>query len=249
LFESHSHEGHGGGFAVSLAALLMAPGQVAHGGHHGVVTSAPRTVERWQTTSHANETGIDSTLGEHEEHADSPASNVGFKKLVPKPCTVSYSGGVVVTAVTGKRQCDCEQKQAAAEETARQIAGDDGLRAQSPLASLLDCLPCQQSALLAGLSAELQACSLPGIGSGALPNLENSFDQAVCPVEMAAQAEAAEAAWLQSLQYVGWPLLLASLAMIPQRRRRGSTMQERECDKPAIDWLFSRFQIELLLAR
>ena len=60
---------------------------------------------------------------------------------------------------------------------------------------------------------------------------------------------AEEAPWLSGLQIVGWSLLATSAAVLPSLRRRKESEDEDKEKMPAVDWLFGRFNVELLMAR
>ena len=203
--------------------------------------------------SSGSETQRDSESTAHGRHTSTASPSETPSKLVPKRCTVTQTGGLVVTSVDGKRQCDCDQKKQAAEEIARQLAGKDAAPGTGLALALADCLPCQQSALLVGLPEGFQTCSLPP-GAPGLPfaGLEHPGGPS-CPAKSSSAAEATESIespWLAGLQVVGWSLLATSVALLPMLRERKD--EDREVDEaavPAVDWLFARFNVELLLAR
>ena len=100
------------------------------------------------------------TSDDHGTHPETKTKAEPSSKLVPKRCTVTDSGGTLVTSVDGKRQCDCDAKAQAAQEIKQQLAaGEQGPAGLASLAALADCQPCQRSALLAGLAADFALCS------------------------------------------------------------------------------------------
>ncbi len=235
----HGHEMSGAAFLVSTA--------VAHSG------SIAHSVSR-QASSSDGEPHGDSLLKEHSDPVASKSTTQTSSKLVPKRCTVTLSGGVVVTAVTGKRQCDCDAKATAAKEVSEQLSPKEiESGGKILMAATSECVPCQGPAWLSGLPAEFQTCSISPRRAGLpLLILDEQHDGPSCPLRSEAEDLAVtETAWLENLQYVGWPLLAASVVLIPTLfERRVKEDRESEDDThPAVDWLFGRFNCELLMAR
>jgi hypothetical protein len=194
---------------------------------------------------------VDPGLQESQSHAQSHTEFEAPSKLVPKRCTVTYAGGLVVTSVDGKRQCDCEQKQNAAEATSQQLfAPDQAAAAQGIAVSfVVNCLPCQDSAWLS---------HVPGVGGVCLASFGSPAGQpagdahtaapSVCSQEAAADRYAAESAavWMEGLQAIGWSLVGASAIILPLLRPRQQDDEQDRPARPAVDWLFGRIGLERL---
>jgi hypothetical protein len=186
----------------------------------------------------------------HGQHSENTIKLDTSSKLVPKPCTVTASGGVLVTSVDGKRQCDCNAKAAAAKAIKEQILGSDEADVSRSPAALADCLPCQRSAV----SADAAVCSFVALDAEhplnmlALPIMEH-LDGESCPEKSAAadaERQAADAEFLHGLQIVGFSLLAASVALLPTLRWNAPRKRDDEFE-PAADWLFGRLNVELLV--
>ncbi len=256
---SHVHDSPAVGAVVSLVsgAVSMAGHSHAPTAYHSASASGSEAMSEAHATSPVEEFSGELKLGEHEKHEVAVTSNVGFKKLVAKPCTVSYSGGLVVTSVDGKRQCNCDQKKQAAEEVKQQLAGKNGTAGDGLATATVECVPCQQAGIFAvGLPKEFQTCSSPmssakqTIALPVLKLLDEHHGGAACPTRSAAEdAVLTETAWLESLQYVGWPLVAAATAALVPAMFERRKKNDEEDEAPALDWLFGRLQVEPLLAR
>lgn len=234
LLVEHSHDGATALLAGATSFLLP-----QHG--HAIATVA---AVRSATLAEGQN---DELPVEHGAHATDVNPVQPQSKLVPKPCTVSRSGGLIVTAVTGKRECGCEAKALAAEEATRQIMGQGGAAVVRGLVtSVNDCLPCQAG----GLPSDLLSCSAPMIMGGPTMVLDHlSGDSCPAAEEAAVDAVVAESSpFLGGLQMVGYTLLATGAVLLPSlRQRKAAKDEEREATN--VDWLFGRFDIELLMAR
>ena len=142
----------------------------------------------------------------HDEHESTGQKVESVSKLVPKRCTVTYSGGLLVTSVDGKRQCDCDAKAQAAQEIKDQLAGkENGPAGPLLLKALADCQPCQQTALGLGIPGEFAICTsgpqsseVSPLAKLPLPLLEH-VGPGVCPER---NAYADEAAWAADTQWL-----------------------------------------------
>lgn len=190
----------------------------------------------------------------HEEHP-STIKTVVSTKVTPKQCTVSLAGKQLALNIDGDRRCDCEKKSQAAEEKA-QKASEAEAKSQSSTIAKIDCIPCQGgSPFLVGIPQEFQTCTQSPAGfTLILPDLEHA-EGAECPALRGAETNdmvlSNEVAFLEGMKFVGWPLLLTSLCALPlmRERKKSEDDAEEESSSPAIDWLFGRLNVELLLAR
>lgn len=246
---SHMHDSPMAGAMIATAVSVVSMQTHGHAAVYRPMTGSSADASGMQhESSVVEEAGGEWELTGHDDKHDAAVtSNVSFGKLVSKPCTVSYSGGLVVTSVDGKRQCNCEQKAQAAEEIKQALAGrkDGGME---ELAAAAECLPCQ--ALLFGLPGEMQTCSLPLTDDGLLVALlEGHHAGGSCPTRSENGNLVTDTAWLESLQYVGWPLMAASLALVPALFERREKKTTEVSSNPTVEWLFGRLQVEPLLAR
>jgi hypothetical protein len=255
-----SHSGHYDLSSSAAASTLQTSTSPIHSHTGFYFTSAAA-----HNSGPADRFGISSALAldeallteTHDDHGSDGNKAEPASKLVPKRCTVTYSGGLLVTSVDGKRQCDCDAKAQAAQEIKEQLAGKEGGPAgQLSLKSLADCQPCQRSALALGLPAELviclsdpQAASASHLAGLPLPLLEQ-LASGSCSEMNAHSGEkpwASGTQWLSGLQVAGLTMLAASVAMIPTlRHNRESENHAGDEFGSAADWLFGRFQVELL---
>jgi len=190
------------------------------------------------------------TLDSHDQHAGNNGVTASPTKLVNKACTVSYTQGLVVTAVDGKRECDCEEKKAAADAIAKQLNEGGAPFAGSLKLAIADCLPCQRS-LLAGLPAELQTCALTPADAidSALAELEIHGNACPDRASVARETDTTASTWMDGVKFVGWSLLTASVILAPTLWNNED--DEEEADKRAepTDWFFGRLGAELLSER
>ncbi len=257
-----AHAGHYSSMAGAVVSLVS--GAVSMAGHshaplayHSALASGHEATSELHATSPAEEFNGELKLGEHEKHETTVTTNVAFNKLVAKPCTVSYSGGLVVTSVDGKRQCNCDQKKQAAEDVKQQLAGKNGTGSDGLATATVECVPCQQQSgiFAAGLPKEFQTCSAPmTVAKQAITlpvlTLLDEHHGATCLTRSAAEdAALTETAWLESLQYVGWPLVAAATAALVPAMLERRKKNDEEDEAPALDWLFGRLHVEPLLAR
>lgn len=195
-------------------------------------------------------TADDTTLDSHDQHAGNNGVTASPTKLVNKACTVSYTQGLVVTAVDGKRECDCDEKKAAADAIAKQLNEGGTPFAGALKLAIADCLPCQQS-LLAGLPAELQTCALSPADAVdlALPQLGIHGDACPDRASVARETDTTASTWMDGVKFVGWSLLTASVILAPTLWNNED--DEDEADKRAepSDWFFGRLGAELLSER
>ena len=124
---SHIHDSPAAGAMIATIASVVS---MQNHGHAAAYRSMSTGNGEAMGTRH-DSLVVDDSSGEweldgHDKHEVAATSNVSFGKLVAKPCTVSYSGGLVVTSVDGKRQCNCEQKARSAEEMKQALAGKNG---------------------------------------------------------------------------------------------------------------------------
>jgi hypothetical protein len=241
LAAGHAHDRSPAAASAASQALLQGHGHFQ--GESLVAHRAP-SAEAAEDASAA--------LKDHDNHAASTTTGEERIKLVPKPCTVSKTGGLIVTSTTGKRECDCPEKQLAAAEATKQIFAEDGpLGVKGLVTSVAECLPCQSSALFPGLAGELLTCPLPGSPGSSTLVLDHLSGEA-CP-----EKQAEDSAWLaaedaglwRGLQLVGLPLLASSIALTPALVRRKKAEENDQPAVRAVDWLFGRLNVELLMAR
>jgi hypothetical protein len=231
----NSHAGH---FASLGGAAVVTTDSMATSHSHGAVyfTSAERTALSLTAApepSAASPLDQNLTSGSHDQHAQAGAKLEAKTKLLPKRCTVTYSGGLLVTSVDGKRQCDCDGKAKAAQQVKEQLADHDempaGLRALA--AALVDCQPCQLAALNAA-GAESGVCSF--FPAASMDPLEALFPASLTPAgpgtcpereaHLRDEAWGADADWLRGVQIVGLSMLAASVALLPTLR--GNTTED-----------------------
>jgi hypothetical protein len=254
-----SHYSPAAGAVISLMSSAVSVAGHSHvaADYHSAAASGGETMSEVHAASPAEGFSGELKDGEHDKHETTVTTSVAFNKLISKPCTVSYSGGLVVTAVNGKRECGCDQKKQAAEEVKQQLAGKEGMGADGLAAAAVECVPCQQQSgiFAGGLLKEFQTCSAPMAAAKqaiTLPvlTLLDEHHGASCLTRSAAEdAALTETAWLESLQYVGWPLVAAATAALVPSRLERRKKHDEEDDAPALDWLFGRLQVEPLLAR
>jgi hypothetical protein len=255
----NAHSDH---VANSGAMPVMAPGAGGESHNHGTVyitttaaavtsTAGAVAISASHDPSAGSTAETQLATSNHGHNAEPKVKIESSSKLVPKRCTVTASGGVLVTSVDGKRQCDCEAKAEAAKAVKELLAGNDEAQAGPRSAALAECLPCQRSALANATDAAV--CSFLPIDPAhplsmlPLPIMEH-LDGESCPEKGAAtsEAQAADAEFLQGLQIVGFALLAGSVALLPTLRFGKPRKRDDEVE-PAVDWLFGRLQVEPLL--
>ena len=141
LLSVHSHDGSTSTFGATAQFAFQDHGH-----------AQPASLLMRNTLSGEPISEVDLGFKSHDEHPSNVTTIEPSSKLVPKPCTVSQTGGLIVTSADGKRQCGCEEKALATAEFKKQIVGEG----EAPLlkglvASAAECVPCQ-SGLLGGPS-------------------------------------------------------------------------------------------------
>jgi hypothetical protein len=250
---------HAGHFDSSLAAglpILAVAATMTHSHAPVYLTAAVSTVSAVSIehvdSPFATALGDTAFASTHGTHSQTTAKVDPPSKLVPKRCTTTASGGVLITSVDGKRQCDCDAKAKAAEEIKEQLANKELAQGQAVGAAPANCLPCQGLPLADDLAGQLASCAFPVSGEFSLAphlNLDHVGDEA-CPAKYsfaAEQAAAAELQWLHGLQIAGLSLLAASVAFVPTRRSKPDEESHDDATQLLIQRLFGRLHVERLV--
>ena len=112
-----------------LLAARWSLNPTSPGHHHAAVyftAGAASVISALVNHDSSSPATLETTIAsdEHDRHTETKSTSESPSKLIPKRCTVTASGGVLITSVDGKRQCDCDAKSKAAQEVKEQLAGE-----------------------------------------------------------------------------------------------------------------------------